>query len=59
MQKPIVKVLHEHNLPEKLVFLSPTEPFNFYFKIGFMAGIFVASPSFFIRSGCLSRPALP
>src|SRR5438876_1159759 len=39
MQKPIVPVLHEHNLPEKLVFLSPTEPFNLYLKIGFMTGI--------------------
>jgi sec-independent protein translocase protein TatC len=44
MQKPIIQVLHNHGLPEKLVFLSPTEPFNLYLKIGFMAGIFVASP---------------
>jgi sec-independent protein translocase protein TatC len=44
MQKPIIDVLHSHNLPEKLVFLSPTEPFNLYLKIGFMSGIFVASP---------------
>jgi len=44
MQKPIITVLHNHQLPEKLVFLSPTEPFNLYLKIGFMAGIFVAAP---------------
>ena len=29
---------------EKLVYLNPTEPFNLYLKIGFMAGLFVASP---------------
>ena len=44
MQRPIIQVLHNHNLPEKLVFLSPTEPFNLYLKIGLMAGVFVASP---------------
>ncbi len=44
MQRPIIQVLHNHNLPEKLVFLSPTEPFNLYLKIGMMAGVFVASP---------------
>src|SRR5437870_8505615 len=44
IQKPLIEVLKRHNLPEKLVFLSPTEPFNLYLKIGLMAGVFVASP---------------
>src|SRR5215472_8266796 len=44
IQKPLVEVLKRHGLPEKLVFLSPTEPFNLYLKIGLMAGVFVASP---------------
>jgi sec-independent protein translocase protein TatC len=44
MQKPIMVALKNNGLAEKLVYLSPTEPFNLYLKIGFMAGIFAASP---------------
>ena len=44
MQRPIMEALQRNGLPEKLVYLSPTEPFNLYLKIGFMAGIFVAAP---------------
>src|SRR6185369_3449572 len=43
-QKPIVDVLHKHNLADKLVVLGPTDAFNLYLKIGFMTGVFVASP---------------
>ena len=38
-------------MPEKLVYLNPTEPFNLYLKIGALAGLFVASPSFCFRFG--------
>src|SRR5579863_7726309 len=44
MQKPIVDVLRKHNLPEKLVYLNPTDPFNLYLKIAAMAGLFLTSP---------------
>ncbi len=44
MQRPIVTALHAHKLPEKLVYLNPTEPFEMYMKIGLVAGIFLASP---------------
>jgi sec-independent protein translocase protein TatC len=44
MQKPIMQALRRNGLAEKLVYLNPTEPFNLYLKIGFMAGLFVASP---------------
>jgi len=44
MQRPIMQALHNHNLSEKLVYLNPTEPFNLYLKVGFLAGLFVASP---------------
>jgi len=44
MQKPIVDVLRKHGLPEKLVFLSPTDPFNLYLKIAALAGLFLTSP---------------
>ena len=44
MQKPIVDVLRKHGLPEKLVFLSPTDPFNLYLKVAALAGLFLTSP---------------
>jgi len=44
MQKPIMEALTRNGLSQKLVYLNPTEPFNLYLKIGFMAAIFVTSP---------------
>src|SRR5215470_3934205 len=44
MQKPIIEVLKRNNLPQKLVYLTPTEPFNLYLKISALAGLFVTSP---------------
>lgn len=44
MQKPILDVLKENNLPQKLVYLTPAEPFNLYLKISALAGLFVTSP---------------
>jgi sec-independent protein translocase protein TatC len=44
MQKPIIDVLRSRGLPEKLVFLTPSEPFNLYLKISALAGLFVTSP---------------
>jgi sec-independent protein translocase protein TatC len=44
MQKPIMDALRANGLSEKLVYLNPTEPFNLYLKVTFLAGLFVASP---------------
>src|SRR5204862_6232193 len=44
IQKPLIEGLKRHNLPEKHVLLSPTEPFNLYLKIGLIPGDCVASP---------------
>jgi len=44
MQKPIVEVLAKNKLPEKLVYLNPTDPFNLYIKIAALAGLFLTSP---------------
>src|SRR5579862_2440271 len=44
MQRPILDVLRANGMSEKLVYLSPTEPFNLYLKIGMLAGLFVTSP---------------
>jgi sec-independent protein translocase protein TatC len=43
MQKPILQVLKHYGI-EKLVFLTPTEPFNLYLKVSALAGVFVTSP---------------
>src|SRR5882672_11003491 len=44
MQQPIVNVFKKYNMDEKLTYLSPTDPFNMYLKVGLMGGIFLASP---------------
>ncbi len=44
MQQPIMIALQRNGMAERLVYLNPTEPFNLYLKVGFLAGLFVASP---------------
>ena len=44
MQRPIMEALHKNGLPEKLVYLNPTDPFNLYLKIAALAGLFLTSP---------------
>jgi sec-independent protein translocase protein TatC len=44
MQKPIMEALKRNGMPQTLVYLNPTDPFNLYLKIGFLAGIFVSCP---------------
>ncbi|HEY3972516.1 MAG TPA: twin-arginine translocase subunit TatC [Candidatus Sulfotelmatobacter sp.] len=44
MQRPIIDVLRKNHMPEKLVYLNPTDPFNLYIKIAALAGLFLTSP---------------
>ena len=44
MQRPIMEALRRNGMAEKLVYLSPTEPFNLYLKISALAGLFLTSP---------------
>src|SRR5258707_13297244 len=44
MQRPIVQVLRSYHLPEQLVYLNPTEPFNLYLKVSILAGLLLTSP---------------
>jgi len=44
MQQPIMEALKRNNMPQTLVYLNPTDPFNLYLKIGGLAGLFVTSP---------------
>ncbi len=45
-------------LPQRLVYLNPTEPFNMYLKIGLIAGIFVASPFVLYQVWAFISPGL-
>ena len=58
MQKPIMEALKKNGMPEKLVYLNPTEPFNLYLKIAFMAGIFVTAPFILYQVWMFISPGL-
>jgi sec-independent protein translocase protein TatC len=58
MQRPIMTALRRHHLDEKLVYLNPTEPFNMYLKVGFLAGVFVASPFVLYQVWAFIAPGL-
>ena len=44
VQQPIREVLDSAHLSDKLVYQNPTDPFNWYLKLGILVGLFVASP---------------
>jgi sec-independent protein translocase protein TatC len=44
LAKPLTDTLRSLNMPDKLVYTNPIDPFNLYIKLSIMAGIFVASP---------------
>ena len=58
MQQPIIKALRHHGLGGGLVYLNPTEPFNLYLEVGFVAGLFVASPFVFYQLWLFIAPGL-
>jgi sec-independent protein translocase protein TatC len=58
MQVPIMQALRNHHLDQKLVYLNPTEPFNMYLKVGFIAGVFVASPFVLYQVWAFVAPGL-
>ena len=38
MQKPIMQALQKNGMPQTLVYLNPTDPFNLYLKVAMLAG---------------------
>jgi sec-independent protein translocase protein TatC len=44
VQRPIITALKEQHMPPRLIFLHPTEPFELYMRIAFVAGVFLAAP---------------
>src|SRR5947208_10221844 len=58
MQQPIIQALRHHGPGGGLVYLNPTEPFNLYLEVGFVAGLFVASPFVFYQLWLFIAPGL-
>jgi sec-independent protein translocase protein TatC len=44
LARPLTDALHALNMPEKLVYTNPVDPFNLYIKLSIVGGIFLASP---------------
>jgi sec-independent protein translocase protein TatC len=58
VQKPVTEALKANNVPTKLVFLNPTEPFELFIKTGIVAGIFLASPFVLYQVWAFISPGL-
>src|SRR6266478_689244 len=58
MQQPIVQTLRHHGIGGGLVYLNPTEPFNLYLEVAFVAGLFAASPFVFYQLWSFIAPGL-
>src|SRR3984957_8623121 len=58
MQQPIILALRHHGLGGGLVYLNPTDPFNLYLEVAFVAGLFVASPFVFYQLWLFIAPGL-
>src|SRR5258708_10841345 len=56
MQRPIMEALQRNGLSQKLVYLNPTQPFNMYLKVAFLAGAFFTSPFFLFPGWAFFRP---
>src|SRR5579862_7587120 len=57
MQRPIMEALQRNHMPEKLVYLNPTEPFNMYLRLGSWPVCLLPLPSSSTSCGCSSPPA--
>ena len=58
MSVPIKEALIKNKWQATLTYLSPTDPFNTYLKIGLIAGIFIASPIILYQVWMFISPGL-
>jgi sec-independent protein translocase protein TatC len=58
IEAPIQVVFKKYNMDPHLTYLSPTDPFNLYLKVGLMAGVFLASPVLLYQVWSFISPGL-
>src|SRR5205807_10010498 len=58
VQRPVMDALQRNHMEERLVYLNPTEPFNMYLKVAFLAGLFVTSPFVLYQVWAFISPGL-
>src|SRR5947209_714701 len=58
VQRPVMDALQRNGMAEKLVYLNPTEPFNMYLKVAFLAWLFVTSPFVLYQVWAFISPGL-
>jgi len=58
LARPLTDTLRALNLPDKLVYTNPIDPFNLYVKLAMMAGTFLASPYILYQIWVFVSPGL-
>jgi sec-independent protein translocase protein TatC len=58
MQQPVKAALVKNHWDPQLAYLSPTDPFNNYLKIGLIVGLFIACPVIFYQVWMFISPGL-
>ena len=58
LAKPLTDTLRSLNLPDKLVYTNPIDPFNLYIKLSIVAGLFLASPYILYQIWLFVAPGL-
>ncbi len=58
LAKPVTDVLHKLKMPDKLYFTHPADAFNVFLQIGFIAGLFLASPYVLYQVWAFIAPGL-
>ena len=58
LARPLTDTLRSLNLPDKLVYTSPIDPFNLYIKLSMLAGLFLASPYILYQIWLFISPGL-
>ncbi len=58
LARPLTDTLRSLNMPDKLVYTNPTDPFNLYIKLSLVAGLFVASPYILYQFWLFISPGL-
>ncbi|HUU12573.1 MAG TPA: twin-arginine translocase subunit TatC [Terriglobia bacterium] len=58
LARPLTDTLRSLNLPDKLVYTNPTDPFNLYIKLSILAALFLASPFILYQFWLFISPGL-